>query len=775
MDPNERATRSWLASQEKPWLLIIDNADDDQTELDRYFPGGERGHILITTRNPSHKIYGTMGNRFFDFSSWESEAATSLLLKAADEPLPWTRAVEEVASRITKALGYLPLALIVAGKTITKGVCSLREYLAFYENSWKRMRHQARRNVLAKPARDDTNPHLRIYATCEVMHFSLQNEHSQAASDAVELLNLFSFLHRENISVDLLVQGATNPKKERQEAAKQQSQDLSWTKKPWPEKLQWLRLAALAIFFPEQTRPVLPDCLQINHEYPNGLDIWRLREALAELSQRSLIMFHADKDSYSLHPIVHIWVRERPTMKTTDQAIWCQAAATILAQAILLPPLAGKNSDENFRRDLLPHVAFMRQCKADITAQFARNQAERKVSWLPVEPVMTRTQALAMAKYSVVFAQCGQWQEAESLQVKVRDFVQAALGLQHPSTIRIQLALADTYWQQGRGTEAADLQAAALESCSRKLGKRHQRTLTVMDALAVSRWMQGRYKEAQALGEAAVDGLSSAVGLDHEDTLRAKDHLGRVHSKYWRFEQARQLHQTAVRGLTARLGADHLDTLTAKDSLAMAYYELDNNQLELAQKLEEEVVGARHAKLGKEHPYTLLSVLSLARIKAARGELQTAEEEIRRGLLVAYRNLGADHIGVLCARMHLGDVLARGGRLAEADDELRDVIERQKRMPSSHRGVHPDCLMAMYIRADCLRARGRYAEGAALLEEAMQGLSDIGGNEHLFMQKLRDRRRLLLLAEENNEPEFASNCNSETAPVFRRPIHAITM
>lgn len=54
-EPNENAGKAWLSNQQKPWLLIIDNADDPDIDATRYFPGGERGTILLTTRNPSHK------------------------------------------------------------------------------------------------------------------------------------------------------------------------------------------------------------------------------------------------------------------------------------------------------------------------------------------------------------------------------------------------------------------------------------------------------------------------------------------------------------------------------------------------------------------------------------------------------------------------------------------------------------------------------------------------------------------------------------------------
>ena len=54
-ESSEAAAKTFLAELDKPWLLIIDNADDPSMDLGDLFPGGERGVILITTRNPSNR------------------------------------------------------------------------------------------------------------------------------------------------------------------------------------------------------------------------------------------------------------------------------------------------------------------------------------------------------------------------------------------------------------------------------------------------------------------------------------------------------------------------------------------------------------------------------------------------------------------------------------------------------------------------------------------------------------------------------------------------
>ena len=60
VDANEKAALHWLSNLEERWLLIIDNADDPGIGLDDYLPKGNRGHVLITTRNPTNQSYGNV-------------------------------------------------------------------------------------------------------------------------------------------------------------------------------------------------------------------------------------------------------------------------------------------------------------------------------------------------------------------------------------------------------------------------------------------------------------------------------------------------------------------------------------------------------------------------------------------------------------------------------------------------------------------------------------------------------------------------------------------
>ncbi|KAI9835608.1 MAG: hypothetical protein M1819_002059 [Sarea resinae] len=737
VEPNETAARNWLSNLEQSWLLIIDNADDPRICIERCFPEGERGHILVTTRNPALKLHGTVGARSFHFEELEDDDANHLLLKAANKPRPWDVPTKESASVITKTLGALPLALIHAGKAIMNGFCTLSNYIASYDMNWQRVR-RARRS---SGSCDEENIYLNVYTSYEVIFLGLEAKDTEAARDAIELLKIFSFLHRENIRVDILTKAVSNPEVERKEEENQKQ--VSSESKSWAETFEDIKMAIFAFLLKDRSPPVLPKLLRDTEEF-GSFDDYRLRIALNELTQMSLTTYNYATDSYYMHPLVHTWVRERPKMSTPEQAVWCQAAATTLGQSILLPPLGNSEADETFRRDLLPHLEHVQKCQQFISEQIANNQRNHWRPWRSIGPKFDRGQALRFAKFSLVYAQCGHWDVAERLQLQVKDFVCKMLGAEHPRAVDIMLALSGTYWQLGRGNEAADLQAHVLQICNNSLGKDNPKTFKVMDTLGVSRWQQGRFTEALDLHERAAKGMRAVLGADHEETLKASTHLGRVHDKFFQFEQAKALHLVAVDGLKKTLGPTHLETLSAMDNLAMTYLSIGGDCLISAQELLVEVAEQRKQKLGKEHPYTLWATCNLARVETALGYLEQAEDRMNVGLQIAQRNLGEDHIGTLYGRVYLAQVLVAQERYEKAEEMFLDVIERHKHMASASNSYHPDRISAMSYLFECYRRQGKFEDALCLCDEILTGLRIIGGHAHPLTRQLEDTRKELL-------------------------------
>lgn len=742
MDPNERAAKNWLSSlgKERPWLLIVDNADELGFPVEELFPDSDSGFVLVTTRNPMLRLHGTVGPRSYHFDELGETDSIELLLRAADEPLPWSQLTLESAEKICKTLGYLPLALTHAGKVILARWCTLENYLSFFEKNWDRIRKS--KSIQGNGHITDANA--AIYSSYELIHDAISAKGTQASTDALDLLKVFAFLHRQRIRMDIFTYAASNPDLESQEQQRRILEEKSTNtqakpKKAWDQTLRGLTFQFLSIILNLGYRPVLPRLLS-DALVLGSFDELRLREALNELSQFSLIFPSPDPrdDYYSMHPAVHLWVRERPEMTIGDQAVWCQATATILTQAILVPPLGDKEYDEILRRDLLPHVSYVQSNEHVIRAKFLANQKPRRRMWPVLQPRFDKAQAIQLVKFSLVYAQCGLLEEAERLQLQVKDFCVRTLGIEHTSTMDIMLLLSRTYLT--RGDDAADLQQRVLDTCIRVRGKDDLKTLKVMDMLGSSRLLQGRIAEARGIHERAVEGLKKVHGDTHVDTLRAMGNLGRAVSKDFRFTKAIKIHTDVLSGLCKQLGESHLDTLVAMDNLAMAYFDRAGfgygrtGDLDKAVKLEQEVWEERREKLGKEHLFSLWAGLNLARIKALRGEIDDALAIFLPGHEIAIRNLGETHFAVLFGKMHYGRILTYAKRYKEAEEILQEVVD-------SHDGPrhgHPDRLFAIFSLIKCRNMLGKQSETDALMQEITAGTKALFGEHHPWVSYLLD-------------------------------------
>ncbi|KAI9652537.1 MAG: hypothetical protein M1831_006728 [Alyxoria varia] len=735
VDPNERAAKNWLSNlgRGQPWLLIIDNTEELSSPVDELFPDSQSGVILLTTRNPTLKMYGTAGPRYYQFAELGEDEAVELLLRAANEPLPWSQRTMDAAKNVCRTLGYLPLALMHAGKTILARLCTLQNYLGFFKKNWDRIR--SKKNSADSRALTDANA--AIYSSYEIIQDALAFKRTQAADDALDLLRIFSFLHRQRIRVDILTCAAVNPPLEAQrqkEALEKENQTTPHSKssEPLGQAFKRLGFKMLAMLLDLTQRSVLPGMLRdaTDSEYFE----LRLRHALEELYRFSLIFDNPTKndDSYSMHPAVHLWVREQPEMTLGDQAVWCQMAATILSQAVLLPPLGGDTEyDEIFRRDLLPHVIHVQSVERMVGARISENQKFRKRVWPDLKPRLNRALAMQLVKFSLVYLQSGLFEEAEKLQLRVLEFCMQMLGPEHASTMDVMLLLSRTY-QLTRGDEAAKLQQQVLETCIKIRGPDNLKTLKVMDTLGSSRWQQGRVREAREIHEKAVDGLKRLLGDDNVDTLRAMDNLGRAVGKDFEFTKAIEIHSTVVSGLREKLGRYHLDTLTATDNLAMAYFDRAaygygaRNDLDVAVDLEQGVWEQRREKLGKENLYSLWSNLNLGRIRALRGEIDEAQAIVLPGLEIAKRNLGEAHFGVLLAKSHYGRMLTYARRYDDAENVLQEVVDSY----DGPRKGHPDRVPSLMSLYKCRILLGKYEGTDELAQELIGIVKSVFGENH---------------------------------------------
>lgn len=766
----------WLAGLEEPWILIIDNADDSKLELVELFPPCSRGHILVTTRNPEFKYHATVDMDNFHFERLEQAEATELLKKASGNHMPWE---DTLARSITDQLGNLALAIVHAGRTIRTRLVDLRGYLAYYQRRLDELRRSGPK-LIRDVSRDDAVT--RVFATLEGCYQDLERRSlagSESATDAVELLKLFAFFHNENISLEILRRAVLGPGLELEQRQRDDEEHRSdpLSQSTW---LEWARQAPAALLegllhLRRHYYLPLPQVIRAgwaDRDVHGNLEIYmdRIRLAMVELTNLSLILYNKHGETFKMHPLVHQWARERPDMRFADQCLWADAAERVLAASILLPPLGTGSEDDRYVVGLLPH------------AKHIQEHRERRSSgggggslwlghWLlkptllllpgtlPTSIVGAERVRLS-AKLSVLSVKSGRFGEAEMYLAEVVAALEAASlsPSQAGSARAAKAALAGVYFQLGQPARAAQLHEEVLAACETRLGSDHPDTLRAMARLGHARWLQGRYTEARRLQVPAVAAMEAdeELGPRHPDTLDALDALGLTVAKFWHeddFREAYERHGAALAGMRECHGPDHSRTLLTEQNHCRAAVLLGGRaRIADAAASMDRVVSVRKRDFGAEHPLTLLAMVNGAVTKAALGgpeNLEAAEALTRSALTTATRNfagnsartqhngqgagendhtgVGEMHIGILFGQHVLASILARRGNWSEAKVMFAEVEQKQQRM-QAHRGdYHPDRLGTLVDLARCHYKLGDVDKSIELCKYTIAGFEAISG------------------------------------------------
>lgn len=684
LHPTEDSGRHTLSQQVEPWLLIIDNADDRSLNPRDLFPHVSGAHILVTTRVRDFRGEGTLGS--LELKGLEEPEALQLLLLKAAIPRPWDKGTTAAAELVTKALGYLALALIQAGTCVYRGVCKMDEYLQIHESARPRASSQA-----TKP--DKTNNAVEVvYSTFDISLGLLLKDATMANHDAAELLKIMAFFHFELIPLEAFTRAVANRAKELDAATSGSGQ------------------TRLANSIRARLEPpvLLPGFLKGDRGH---LDKYRINWAIAEL--QSLSFIRSDGKYVSLHPLIHSWARDRLTRQ--QRRIWSTMALHTLASAFLLPPESTSEADGDFHRDMIPHL---RSCLAEVHGNPVSEPAQTMGSFLRLQPtllLLIGRQALMHAKCGYVFAERGSFHEAATHLEITRGLLSRALGDGHQKTTTAALGLAGVYWGLGQLEEAIALQCSVVEIRKRVLGTTNKEALVAMDQLGRSYWLYGQYVEALELQQITSEMMKKTLGDKDPVTLAAVDNLGVTLGAWHRYQESLELHQKVLEARTELLGALHLDTIMTKSNLSMAL--LDLGRHEEAKTHMTEVHLQRQKRLGKEHPWTLWALCYLIKINIELDLLDEAEEMAEWGTRAAIRSLHDKHLGVFMGQGCMAQIYVLTGRVEEAKALTLKIIEGLEEA----RGIaHPDCIFAMWKLARISALRGCRDEAIRICERGLE-------------------------------------------------------
>ena len=298
--------KRFLTNTQEPWLLILDNADDPSLDISQFFPTGNRGTIIVTSRNPECRCHATVGSR--KLGEMDSDEAITLLLRSGDLFCD-NEHLRGLALPIVKTLGYLALAVNHAGASIRQKTCSLESYLKIYTHHRKRLLDRG-------PVQASSDYRYTVYTTWEVSVDSIKklarDATNSTATKSLDLLTFLGFCHFDNITESIF--------------------QSAWENFGRTKEFPWWRSNLLGMI---QDRR-LPDW-----------DSLEFNETIQLLLRYSLIHFSGQDNRVSLHPLVHSWIRD--SLNEEMHLKWWNITLSTLA-------LAREDESYRFERQLRTHL-----------------------------------------------------------------------------------------------------------------------------------------------------------------------------------------------------------------------------------------------------------------------------------------------------------------------------------------------------------------------------------------------------------------------------------
>ena len=670
------AALGWLENLEQEWLLLFDGADD-VAACSGLWPPGTQGNIIYTSRN--HMLQSLPSNQTCKVDQMDPEEARDLLLLSAR--LGCSDTHRAAAAAITEKLGYLALAIDQAGAYILSGTCSIWDFLEIFKKKAS--------SLLSNDAYNGASSYNRaVYATWELSYSAISHMSStdrcsvyekDGAAMALKLLNIFGFLHNDNITHEIFRIAAENPDKM-----------FSFGPRVDPD----------GTFDQGTDLPLELLKLDDNKQW----DAHGFRKGVSILKRFSLVDEDELCNTISMHSLVHTWARHRLSDEDCRRSM-------LQARSLLAASCA-----RGFTKEVGSHVRNLLSHHAAIQDQRLVRIADFKV--------------MEKATFAWLLYVNGRYKEQQRYLEHVLTKMQDRLGVRWPMTIRTANSLAICYANQSRFRAATNLAEHVVLRSREVFGGEHNFTLATSVFLGRLYEFLGLHSKARDILEQTVETTKQAFGVNHPQTLESMRELSEL---YIDPERAVEMLQEILSNYQKVYGTHHHKTVICATTLASYYENLgryDDAEPLILSAIEELV-----NTVGKSHPTTLSRYPILAAIYCGQRRNEEAEALLRFALKSCEETIGENHGTTLRSKSVLAWVYHRQGLYYEAIELL---VPTQKLYENLYGADHP---YAQHCKVSLARANlrlGHVDVAEDLLRSALQCYKNSVGQQHSFTQSCKN-------------------------------------
>ncbi|WP_406044542.1 FxSxx-COOH system tetratricopeptide repeat protein [Micromonospora sp. NBC_00898] len=691
------------------WLLIFDNAEDPD-DVERFFPKGGPGSIVVTSRNGAWREVANS----LPVDVFERQESIELLRRRGPD-----LAVND-ADRLAAALGDLPLAIEQAAAWRAETRMPADEYLELLAAN--------------RPVLDDKTTTQQDYPelVAAAWNVSLNWLRDQDRS-ALRLLQVCSYFAPEPIGKVLL----SKPR------ALRIHPDLD----PLVRNPIRLNRAIRTIGRLSLAR--------IDHR-TNSFQMHRL-------VQRVLINQMDPEDREAMRHGAHMLLAGNDPDQPDDADHWPRYAELY---PHIVASEAEQCSNELVRDMVLNETKYLWRWGDHLGA---RDLSQRAWTAWTAGDDGADPDSLRMASWlGFMHFVVGDYAAAAALNARTLELYRQTLGDDQEETLYAIGAVAADHRVAGDFAGALDRSLVVYERAKQNFGEEEPFTLRAAHNLAVSMRLSGLFGRALQLDEQTYlrlvqiygtdhpDSLSTFGGInldrrelgdylaahanqenvvatarrmlkydDHPDLLRQSHMLASFRRKAGHHHDALDLSSDVLRRFRTRYGENHPDTVLA--TLTFSIDQRLTGDLRTAREAAEVAVEGLRLLYGEDHPHTAGAQADLAVTLRLLGECEQARELDQAALQRLTSRLGESHALVMATRINLASDHYELGDYADAHAlDVETLAQCRQVLGSSH----PTTLVCALNLAMDLRDVGREAEASMLFDKGLEQLRQALGVRH---------------------------------------------
>jgi tetratricopeptide (TPR) repeat protein len=677
----------WLVDpRNTQWLLFIDNVDDIEMNLAAFLPDCNHGSILVTTRN---RHLGRLASKKechieLDVMS-EDEALDMLQRTVSSDQFLWK---EKSLSDVTKALGYLPVALAQAGAYMCENMCSAEDYLRLYKQSQDQLlmyEAQSRHKANAYAAFDVSFRRLPI----EIQDFLYIASHYHFSGFPMAAFNHAGASEFRRDPFEYLPREPTF------------EESISILKKIFFKDGKWAE--------------------ESMHRVIRLLQSYSMASFSSNFKTKLL----------TVHPLFHDWLFNR--IPSERRPFFLSAATRILTCG---------QGEKWMGPQLFPHILYIissnekrlihinDRASLSFTMGYYGDNESAKRSWLDIYTTLDQQkgeQGLAFASASAELGglyddDLSKMAELEQQALKIYESI---LGSDHEKSHFMFLELASTYERQGNYEEAGGMYKRVMECRKEKYGEDDLVHLEAMKRLACCNQSQKSDVAIEKLLSTVLHRRRKILGNDHDETLSAMHQLSMSYLSLGRHSEAVELKVEYVNTLTEKLGEYHIKTIWALRDLSVTYRSL--GQYSKADQLDKEWIKRHKAKPAENElsAVWVMHELALSCYNQSRySEAEDLETEVVRRMGERY---GESHADMLSSKHLLAMIYDGQGRYSDAEKLYTELIKRRKETQGDD---HRSFISSMYSLARNYSFQKRHCDAEKLYKEVLKQLRDKHSDDH---------------------------------------------